>query len=115
MLNGLTLILCCQLAGELLTRALGGVIPGPVVGMVILFVLLMIVGHMPFNTEATADTLLGNFSLLFVPAGVGVMVHFQLLGDNWLPLTVSLVVSTVLTVVVTALLMSWLRGRGAGQ
>jgi putative effector of murein hydrolase LrgA (UPF0299 family) len=115
LLNGLTLILCCQLAGELLTRSLGGILPGPVIGMVILFVLLMVVGRIPSNTEATADTLLGNFSLLFVPAGVGVMVHFRLLGDNWIPLSVSLVASTVLTIVVTGLLMSWLKGRGRGN
>jgi putative effector of murein hydrolase LrgA (UPF0299 family) len=108
MLNGLTLILCCQLAGELLIRALGGPLPGPVVGMVILFGLLLVKGDVPANTQATADALLGNFSLLFVPAGVGVIVHYKMLGENWLPLTVAVLISTVLTIVVTALMMSWL-------
>ena len=50
-------------------------------------------------------------SLLFVPAGVGVMLHFQLLGDDWLPIGVALVVSTLLTLVVTSLMMSWLGKR----
>lgn len=111
MLNGLTLILCCQLAGELLAASLGAVLPGPVLGMVILFVLLLVLGGPPTGTEATAEALLGNFSLLFVPAGVGVMAHFSLLGKNWLPLSVALVVSTVLTIITTALIMSWLSGR----
>ncbi len=112
MLNGLTLILCCQLAGELLTRSIGGSLPGPIVGMAILFGLLHVKRGVLTCTEKTADALLGHFSLLFVPAGVGVMVHYRVLGENWLPLTVGVLVSTVLTIVVTALLMSWLsRGR----
>lgn len=108
MLNGLTLILCCQLAGEWLAHALGGPIPGPVVGMVILFLFLLLKGEIPAGTQQTGDALLAHFSLLFVPAGVGVLVHFELLGSNWLPMTAALIVSTVLTIVVTGLLMSWL-------
>ena len=55
--------------------------------------------------SSVAGALLNNLSLLFVPAGVGVMVHFELLGDDAWPLSVALVVSTVLTIVITALVM----------
>jgi len=107
MLKGLTLILCCQLAGELLTRWIGGPIPGPVVGMVILFVLLLFLESVARSVKPTGEALLAHFSLLFVPAGVGVVLHFKLLGENWLPLSVALVVSTVLTIIVTGALMAW--------
>jgi holin-like protein len=53
------------------------------------------------------DTLLKNLSLLFVPAGVGVMAHLGLLGEDLLPIAVALIGSTVATIAVTALLMSW--------
>jgi holin-like protein len=53
----------------------------------------------------TANGLLAHLSLLFVPAGVGVMTHLTLLGDQWLPLTTSLLVSTLLTVAVTGWIM----------
>jgi putative effector of murein hydrolase LrgA (UPF0299 family) len=108
MLNALTLILCCQLAGELMATAMRIPVPGPVIGMVLLFCFLLTRGSIPENLARTADGLLSHLSLLFVPAGVGVMLHFGLLGDDWLPIGLALVVSTVLTIAVTALMMTWL-------
>jgi len=105
MLNYLTLILVCQLAGELTTQALGAAVPGPVVGMVLLFLFLFMRGSVPDDLSAVGDTLLRYLSLMFVPAGVGVMLHFKLLGNDWLPIALALVASTVLTIAVTALTM----------
>jgi putative effector of murein hydrolase LrgA (UPF0299 family) len=102
MLFYLTLILCCQLAGELLVVALGIPVPGPVVGMVILFVGLLVAGSIPDGLATVADALLSHLSLLFVPAGVGIIVHFGLIGTDAVPISVALVVSTLLTVAVTA-------------
>lgn len=108
MIGYLTLILTCQLAGEFLVGALAMPVPGPVLGMLILFILLLIRGQVPDNLDRTANRLLRGMSLLFVPAGTGVMMHFQLLGEALLPLSAALVVSTLLTIVVTALMMRWL-------
>lgn len=108
MLNYLTLILTCQLAGELTTKALTIPAPGPVIGMVYLFMFLMIKGSLPTDLEETANSLLNNLSLLFVPAGVGVMLHFKLLGNQWFPLSIALIISTALTIAVTGLMMVWL-------
>lgn len=108
MLSALTLILTCQLAGELTVRSLGVSVPGPVAGMALLFALLAVRGSVPEDIGAVGDTMLKNLALLFVPAGVGVMAHLDLLGQDWLPISVALVVSTLATVIVTALLMSWL-------
>ena len=112
MLHYFTLILVCQLVGELLTTALRLPVPGPVIGMVLLFCFLIFRGKIPSDLEKTSDNLLGNLSLLFVPAGVGVMLHFKLLQADMLPIGIALIVSTVLTIAVTALLMTWL-GRGS--
>jgi len=46
-----------------------------------------------------------------VPAGVGVMAHLNRLASEWLPITVSLVLSTLLTIAVTALVMRALLAR----
>lgn len=105
MLNYLTLIFCCQLAGEFIIGATGLSIPGPVLGMVFLFCFLLVRGSIPNDLSSVADGLLNHLSLLFVPAGVGIMLHFKLLGDDLFAISVALVVSTVLTVIVTALLM----------
>ncbi len=108
MLNSLTLILCCQLAGEFTVKATGITAPGPVIGMIFLLIILLIKGSVQEDLETTANSLLSNLSLLFVPAGVGLMLHFQLIGKEWLPITISLIISTILTIAVTGLMMVWL-------
>ena len=105
MLEYFTLILVCQLIGELTVTALDLPIPGPVLGMVLLFLFLVIKGHVPDSLGTVSASLLNHLSLLFVPAGVGVMVHIELLGADILPLSVALVASTILTIIVTAVLM----------
>ncbi len=71
MLEHLTLIFGCQLAGELIVAATGLPVPGPVCGMALLFAGLVIKGGLPAELARVGDALLGNLSLLFVPAGVG--------------------------------------------
>lgn len=101
------ILLICQLVGEVIARMLLLPLPGPVLGMVILFCGLAVRGRVPDDTGAVADGLLQNLSLLFVPAGVGVMLHAQLLVENWLPLSVALILSAVITIAVTGLVMNW--------
>jgi holin-like protein len=114
MLNALTLILCCQLVGELLVTATGLPIPGPVCGMLLMLAGLIVRGGIPDDIAAVADTLLGNLSLLFIPAGVGVMLHLQLIEAEIVPISVALIASTLLTIAVTALMMQWLNRATAG-
>ncbi|WP_029058787.1 CidA/LrgA family protein [Stappia stellulata] len=112
MLGALTIILCCQLAGEAIVVATGLPVPGPVLGMVFLFAGLVVRGGPSAGLAQAGDALLRNLALLFVPAGVGVVLHLGLLGREGLAISVSLVVSTLATIAVTALVMRWtLRGR----
>ena len=108
MLEALTIVLACQLAGELIVVGTGIPLPGPVVGMALLFAGLLIRGGVPEALGRVAGSLLDNLSLLFVPAGVGVMTHLSLLESEWLPISVSLLVSTLLTIAVTGLVMTFL-------
>jgi holin-like protein len=108
MLAHLTVIFGCQLLGELLMSATGLPIPGPVCGMAILFAGLLVRGSIPPDLSLVGSALLDNLTLLFIPAGVGVMLHAPLIGRDWLAISVSLVVSTALTIAVTALVMTWL-------
>ncbi|MGZ4464344.1 MAG: CidA/LrgA family protein [Nocardioides sp.] len=97
MITGLTWLLGCQLVGEVLVRLTGVPLPGPVVGMVLLFVLLRVrrVGDDATVVRA-ADGLLRHLQLLFVPAGVGVVAYATTIRDHALPLVVALVVSWLL-------------------
>ena len=55
--------------------------------------------------------LLRNFSLLFVPAGVGIVRQVHVLAGNWLAISLALVVSTAATLAVTALVFRWAHNR----
>ncbi len=113
MLTALTILLVYQLVGEVVVVALQLPIPGPVIGMAMLFVTLIVRGAVTDDLRETAGGLLRHLSLLFVPAGVGVMAHLGRLSDEWWPIAVSLVVSTLVTIAVTALVMRALLSRRA--
>ena len=108
MLLAITLLLLYQLIGEVAVRFLAIPIPGPVIGMLLLLLTLLIKTDLMNQIDATAQTLLRNLSLLFVPAGVGVMTHFELIRAQWLAFGLALIVSTVLGLITTAWVMQWL-------
>ena len=112
MLKWITTIFCCQLAGETLVAASRVPVPGPVVGMVLLFGLLVWLKGVPDDLAPVAGGLLNHLSLLFVPAGTGIIVHLPLLAGDVVPVSVALVVSTLSTIVVTGLMMQWLGRMG---
>jgi holin-like protein len=105
MIAALTQLLVFQLLGEVVARWLALPVPGPVLGMLFLFVTLALRGGPDHDLHATSQSLLQHLSLLFVPAGTGIMIHLHRVADEWLPLLLSLVISTAATLVVTALVM----------
>ena len=112
MIAAITLLLLFQLAGEAIALYLALPVPGPVIGMALLFLALALRGGPGMELRTTAQTLLQHLSLLFVPAGVGVMLHFRRMADEWLPITVALVASTFLAIAATALVLHALTRRG---
>lgn len=108
---GMSVLLGCQMLGEMLTRLFSAPVPGPVFGMVILLAGLLVRGKVPLSLRVAAEGLLAYLTLLFVPAGVGLIIHGRLIGDDWMAIVGTLVVSTMLTVSVTALVLSYLQKR----
>ena len=108
MIAALTQLLVMQLLGEVIARWLALPVPGPVLGMLLLFLTLVWRGGPSPELQTTSSNLLQHLSLLFVPAGVGIMVHLHRVADEWLPLLLSLLISTLATLVVTALVMKLL-------
>ena len=116
MIGTIALLLAFQLAGEVLVRLVELPVPGPVIGMLLLFTALGIRGSVPEEGAAVANGILSHLSLLFVPAGVGIIVHAARLQGIWPALLLTLVVSTLLAVAVTALVMAGVRRlRASGE
>ncbi len=103
MLTGILILLASQLAGEALARGLGIGIPGPVLGMAMLAAALLLRPRLQEVVAPVATALLSNLSLLFVPAAVGVVQVLPLLANEGVAIGVALLVSTVLSLIVTAL------------
>ena len=128
MITGALWVLGCQLVGEAVVRSLGIPVPGPVVGMVLLFVVLTVRragtgdgadGGPMAGTLRVAGGLLRHMQLLFVPVSVGIMVHAATIRDAWLPIAGGLVGSWaagLLTVAgLSALLLRRRRAVGGGS
>ena len=113
-LRGLALLLLFQAAGEGLVLALKLPFPGPVVGLVLLLVALRW-AWIREPAQAAAELLLAHLSLLFVPVGVGVITHLELVSRYGPQLIVVIVLSTWIGMAVTALLLRALLKRGANE
>ena len=106
MIETMTLLLVLQLIGEVLARLLSLPVPGPVIGMALLFFALLVRGKpVPDTMSKAVGGLLEHLSLLFIPAGVGVILYLGVIADHWVTLSVTLLVSTLLTIAVTGWLM----------
>lgn len=103
MLVSFASLLLFQCLGEGITFAFKLPVPGPVVGMLLLFVALVLYPPLLEKIEATGSELLRHLSLLFVPAGVGIVAAATQVRGQWVAIIVALVVSTLLTLAVTAL------------
>jgi putative effector of murein hydrolase LrgA (UPF0299 family) len=106
----LSLILLCQLTGEVMARGLGLPVPGPVIGLLLLLLLLLardrfaILARGPLRedgVESASRGLLAHLSLLFVPAGVGVVQKLDLVAAHGIAVVAVLAISVVVTLLVT--------------
>ena len=115
MVRGFALLLGLQFLGEVLARGLGLPIPGNVLGMGLLLIALLLGWIKEGWIRDASELLLSHMALLFVPAGVGVMVYFDLLRREWLAIIVALVVSTFVVMAVTGWTEAWLEKRGGAH
>jgi putative effector of murein hydrolase LrgA (UPF0299 family) len=115
MLAAFAILLIYQCLGEGVAFVTGLPIPGPVLGMLLLFATLVARPGLFKIVEDTAGELLRHLSLLFVPAGVGIVVAAASVSGYWLAVGAALVASTLLTLAVTALVLQALERKDNGD
>ncbi|WIW50562.1 CidA/LrgA family protein (plasmid) [Bradyrhizobium sp. 62B] len=110
MLASLGLILLCQLIGEAMTRGFALLLPGPIVGLLLLLILLLVRDRFaiiaPLRNgcvETASRGLLNNLSLLFVPAGVGIVDNLDLIYAHGMAIVLILALSVTVTLLATVL------------
>lgn len=115
-LLGAGLLLGFDLAGRTLAAALALPIPGPVLGMLLLLLALMVYGRVPRGLAEVAEQILRLLVLIFLPATVGIYFLRDLSGGDWVALVTAMVIGTLISFALTALLLNRLIQRTvAGQ
>ena len=112
MLNSIFTIFLFQLFGEFLQKFFELNIPGPVIGLILLLSALLIIKKnnkiiedFKANLVFSSENLLNYLPLLFIPVGVGVVMHLSLLEENLVPVLLVIIIGTLLTLALTAFLM----------
>lgn len=107
LLRGLTWLVLFQLLGTALNHLFLSVLPGPIIGLVLLLLYLMVRGQVSEPLSLAANSLLRYLPLLLVPPAVGVMVYAaEIAKDFW-----AIVGSLVVSVLVSQVLVGWLMQR----
>jgi holin-like protein len=114
MLEGIAILIVLQLAGEVIAGLTRIPVPGPVIGLGLLAAYALGRGALPGHVEQAGDALLKHLSLLFVPAGVGLIAFGERLVQEGPRLVLVLIASTAITMIATAFIFRWLT-RKAGN
>ena len=103
MLYALAVLFAFQLLGEFLARVTGLPLPGALIGILLLLLGLLFYKRLPKTLEDTAQVLLQNMMLLFIPVIAGVMLEFDHLRCEWLPFVLACIAGAAITFTATAL------------
>lgn len=106
----ISLILIIWAIGEYFSSLISNIIaiPGSIIGMIILFFLLLTNVVKLEHIEETSDFLLNNIAFFFIPSGVALLNYMDILKVNWLPLSVIIILSTIIVMVVTSLVVNFM-------
>jgi holin-like protein len=105
LIKQVAIILGFWLLGELIAYFTALPIPGSIAAMLLIVTALELKIIHSRDINHVADFLLNNMALFFIPAGVGLMSHFHILKQEWLPISIAIIVSTLLVLTVVGLIM----------
>lgn len=119
MLRAIFAIFSYQLLGEAIKKFFEMRIPGPVIGLILLLITLIFlkrykseaISNLKEDVVNTSTYILSYLSLLFVPIGVGVVMHLSYLENNLFKVLIIVFISTILTISLTAFLMEKINKR----
>lgn len=109
MIKNCFIILGCLTLGELLVYLLGIKFPSSILGMLFLVLFLKLKWVKTPDVKSISEVLISNLGLFFVPSCIKMMLYFPLIAENWLPLIISVVISTILVLLVSGFSFEILR------
>ena len=105
LLRGLTWLVLFQLLGTAINHLFLHILPGPIIGLLLLLVFLMVRGEVGQPLNEAAGSLLRYLPLLLVPPAVGVMVYARDIAADFWAIVGALLISCLATLVFVGVLM----------
>ena len=109
MIRQCTILFGCLALGELIVWLTGITLPSSIIGMLLLTLFLQLGWVKTEWIEGLSDFLVANLGFFFVPPGVALMLYFDLIKAELLPIVLATTVSTIIVLVVTGLVPQYLR------
>jgi holin-like protein len=110
-LRQLARLLLFVFLGDFLNRSLGIPLPGNILGLFLLLIALLTGLVKLEQVEGVGQFILSHMTVLFVPAGVGLLAIFGVIQGNWLILILIALLTTILVLALTGLIVQKLRKR----
>ena len=105
--NQLVIILSIWVIGEYISSFIQGIIliPGSIVGMLLLFLLLQFKDLDLSSIENVSGFFLDNMAIFFIPAGVSLINSLDLIRENVLVLLLVICLSTLIVMYTTGIIV----------
>ncbi|MFC6858034.1 CidA/LrgA family protein [Zunongwangia atlantica 22II14-10F7] len=94
-------IFCFLFLGELIHYFLAIPIAGNIIGMLLIFLALFFKIIKLEDVKPASDFLVKYLVVFFIPYGVGLMVYANIIAAYWIPVSVAVILSTLLSIYVT--------------
>ncbi|MFI3281357.1 MAG: CidA/LrgA family protein [Rikenellaceae bacterium] len=94
-LIGLSIIFAMQLLGTLLSHFVIPILPGSVVGMILLFLALQLGWVKECHLDSVVSFFMSNMTIFFLPSAVGIITVMPLVSNNLFAIALSVVLSTI--------------------
>ena len=102
--RGLLVLTICLLCGNLISHLLPIMIPGSIIGLLILFFLLALHIIPVCWVKNSCSFFMRYMMVLFIPAAVGIMDNYPLFMENWVPIVIGCIGGSVIVLLFTAFL-----------
>lgn len=109
MVKGFFILLLFQCAGEAVSHFFLPLIPGPVIGMILLLIMLMLTRQVQ-QVDGAAGALIQNLALFFMPAGVGLACEYEKFARNGWAIFLAITVGTILAFILLLFVARFFEG-----
>ncbi|MBM7636396.1 CidA/LrgA family protein [Streptococcus saliviloxodontae] len=109
------IILFFSLVGEGISSFFSLPVPGSIIGLILLFIALQVKVVRIRHIFTVGEFLLANMTILFLPAGVGIMERFNIVAPNIIPITLITLGALLLNLATIALVVNWVKTHFEGD